>query len=166
MKTLERAPSTKKSTELRKRDFHLPFSNLRREMNRLFDDFFHADESWNPKWPQFEADFQAHVDIRDNDDEIVVNAELPGVKLEDVEVTVNSDYLRIHGEKKEEKEKKEKGQYRLERSYGSFTRQLPLPCEIETEQVEATFKDGVLRIVLPKCKESLQTQRQVTVRKA
>ena len=162
--TLEKS-ETKKQELKKKRDFHLPFANLKREMNRLFDEFFHGDEQTFQAWPAFETDFQAKVDVTDNNGELVVTAELPGVKLEDIDVTVNSSFLRIEGEKREEKEEKEKGKYRLERSYGSFMRQIPLPCEVEKDQVHASYKDGVLRISLPKSKASIEDEKKVEVRK-
>lgn len=105
------------------------------------------------------------MDIRDNDDELIVTAELPGDKLEDIDLTVSPDSLLIQGEKREEQESKEKGQYRLERLYGSFTRQLPLPCEIEQDKVEASFKDGVLKVTMPKSKESMDKNQKVQVKK-
>ncbi|MGD9682390.1 MAG: Hsp20/alpha crystallin family protein [Candidatus Obscuribacterales bacterium] len=165
--TLEKQSDSKNKSELRKRNLPFPLSDLRGEMIRLFDEFVHIP-SQTPRykvWTELESDFHARVDMKDNDGEIVVTVELPGVKLEDIDITVNTDYLRIEGEKKEEKEEKEKGQYRLERSYGSFIRQLPLPCEIEREKVEASFSDGVLRIVLPKSKSCLMEERKVSVKK-
>lgn len=162
---LENKKDTNKRSEIRKRDFHLPFSNLRNEMNRLFDDFFHGKETNYSLWNEMETEVCAKVDVKDNDDEIIVIAELPGVKLEDIELTVGTDYLRIEGEKKEEREEKEKGQYRLERSFGAFMRQIPLPVDVEKDNASASFKNGVLRIVLPKNREMLREARKVEIRK-
>lgn len=118
------------------------------EMDRLFDDFFSnvGLTPFNEEW----REFSPSVDISENDKEIKVSAELPGLDEEDIQVSLDRDLLTISGEKKEEKEDKRQNYYRLERSYGSFRRSLRLPAEVEADKIEATFKNGVLKITLPK----------------
>ena len=147
-------------------ELHLPFAGLRREMNRLFDEFLHPyEEPWFRTMEEFGAEISTRIDMKETENEIVVTAELPGVKMEDIELTVLPDRIRIKGEKKEEKEEKEKGRYRIERSYGCFARQLPLPCAVIKEGVEATYKNGVLKVVLPKSREMIHEEHKVEVRK-
>jgi len=127
-----------------------PFAALRREMNALFDDFFSdvgeagtALSAFSPK-----------VDVKEGEGEVRVTAELPGIEEKDVEVSVSGDVLTIQGEKREEKEEKGEERYRLERSYGSFRRSFSLPCEVDSAKATATYKKGVLTIVLPKAAEA------------
>jgi hypothetical protein len=90
----------------------------------------------------------------DRDDEIVLRADLPGLDEKDIEVRVHDHTLTIQGERKEEKEEKKEDYYFSERSYGAFTRTLPLPAGVEADKVKATFKKGVLEVHLPKAKEA------------
>ncbi|MDD3629214.1 MAG: Hsp20/alpha crystallin family protein [Actinomycetota bacterium] len=90
------------------------------------------------------------VDIKETDKEIQIKADLPGMKLEDIEVSVDDDQLIIQGERKEEKEEKEKGYIRVERNYGSFYRAFNIGVPVKADQIKATYKDGVLEITVPK----------------
>lgn len=133
-----------------------PFYALQHNMNRLFDEFF-SDFGLKPFGESW-AGFSPSIDVTENDHEIKVSAELPGMDENDIQVKLANDMLTLSGEKKTEKEDKDKNYYRMERSYGSFQRSIPLPPGVETDQVEATFKKGVLTITLPK---SAQTQNHV-----
>jgi HSP20 family protein len=134
-----------------KRDEGFSFYPLRQEMDRLFDDFL-GGSSLAPfgGFRERYGTFDPRVDVTENDKEIKVAAELPGLTEKDVEVSLSNGTLTISGEKKVEKEDKGENYYRLERSYGSFQRVIPLPTEVEADKVEATFKNGVLQITLPK----------------
>jgi HSP20 family protein len=90
------------------------------------------------------------LDVTEDESGIVLTAELPGLKKEDVNVTVENGVLTISGEKKFEEEAKEKNWHRMERRYGSFYRAVTLPRGVDAEKAELTFQDGVLRIALPK----------------
>jgi HSP20 family protein len=90
------------------------------------------------------------VDIKETDKEVVLKADLPGMKMEDIDVSADEDQLVIKGERKEEKEEKEKGYIRVERSYGSFYRSFNIGVPVKSDQIKATYKDGVLEINLPK----------------
>ena len=130
-----------------------PFRELRSlqdEVNRLFSSSFdRRGESgmmrgaWNPS-----------VDIFENKDQIVLEAELPGMKPEDVNISVENNVLTIHGERKFEKKDENDNFHRVERSYGSFTRSFTLPPTVSSENVEATFDNGVLRLALAKREEA------------
>jgi HSP20 family protein len=103
--------------------------------------------------------FQPRVDVVDRDKSIEVTAELPGLSKDDVKISVTEDALTLSGEKRVESESKEDGCYRVERAYGSFRRVLPLPKEVDRDKVDATFKDGVLKISLPKTMESTPARK-------
>lgn len=99
----------------------------------------------------------------EGDKEMKVSAELPGLDEEDVEVTLANNVLTISGEKKDEKQDRGKNYYRMERSYGSFKRSISVPLEVDTDKVEATFKQGVLTITLPKT-AAAQRRKRIAVK--
>jgi HSP20 family protein len=125
-----------------------PLSHLRNQINRVFDDFF--GESWLRPRREMAAGFWPQVDVTQTDKEIKVSADIPGVEPKDIDVSVEDGMLIIKGEKKYEREEKEKGQYRMERSYGSFERAIELPAEVDESKAKAEFKKGVLRLTLHK----------------
>jgi HSP20 family protein len=139
-----------------------PFLVFQEEMNRLIDKFFHDSPlDFFEKKP---AVFAPVIDVTDTGTEIKVAAELPGLEEKDIEVSLTGDSLTIKGEKKEEKEEKGKSYYRMERSYGSFARTIPLSFEVQTEKVEARFKKGVLTITLPKTDKALKEVKKVSIK--
>jgi len=130
---------------------------LRGEMDRLWDGF--------PRFPRFrtlieEPEWPA-VDVFDRNGSLIVKADVPGMTAKDIEVNVTEDGITISGERSEEKEVKEKDYYRSERSYGRFTRQLPLPAGADRDKAQATFKDGVLEIRFPLKEEAKQKKIEV-----
>lgn len=94
------------------------------------------------------------VDIRETDDAFLVEAELPGLKKEDVDITLEGNMLQLRGERRFEREKEEEGFHRMERAYGSFTRTFSLPSRVDSEGVEASFQDGILTVRVPKTAEA------------
>jgi HSP20 family protein len=138
-----------------------PFTALHREMDSLIDRFFH-DLDIEPFGGRI-GRFSPRVDVSENEKEIKVTAELPGMDEKDIEVSLTEDSLTISGEKKEEKESKEKDYYVRERSYGSFKRTIPLHEEIDTDKVEANFKKGVLTVTLPKVKGAEERVKKIPV---
>lgn len=130
-----------------------PFRELRAlqdEVNRVFSGSYgRSGESgmmrgaWNPS-----------VDIFENKDQIVLEAELPGLKPEDVNISIENNVLTIHGERKFEKKDEKDNFHRVERSYGSFTRSFTLPPTVSSENVEAAFDSGILRLSLAKREEA------------
>lgn len=135
---------------------------LQREMNRLFDfslarlpgeDSTLSGGQWAPA-----------IDVHDSKDNILVQADLPGLKKEEIEVTVENDTLVIKGEKKQEAEVKEKNHYRAERFYGSFFRSIVLPSAVDASKIDASYRDGVLKLVLPKKEEAKPKQIKIDVK--
>ena len=119
-------------------------ARLHRDMDDLFGTFFGEMPVLAERqiWPA--------IDIAENENDITVKAEVPGCKAEDIDISVQGNTLSISGQKKHEKENKEKGFYYAERSYGSFRRDLTLPSEVEPASIEASYKDGILSIRMPK----------------
>lgn len=130
-----------------------PFTSLQREMNRLFEDPFRSFGSFGSQAQEQGASMvEARMNVSENDKEIKVTAELPGVAENDVDITLDGDLLTIRGEKKFEQERGgEKESYHfVERSYGSFQRTLRLPYAINPDEVQAHFQNGVLTLAIPK----------------
>ncbi|MEW6717878.1 MAG: Hsp20/alpha crystallin family protein [Chloroflexota bacterium] len=155
-----------------RREFEDPFLALRREMNRLFEDFFTSPFNRSFRLSPFFAerersfgDFLPNIEVSETDKEIKVSAELPGMEIEDIDISLTHNTLTISGEKKAEKEEKGKQYYRLERSYGSFHRSIPLPRGVDEDKVTATFKRGVLTINMPKTKEAQEQVKRIEVKK-
>jgi HSP20 family protein len=95
------------------------------------------------------------LDVEETDKEILVRAEIPGVKAEELDLSIANGALVISGEKKESQERKEKGYFHQERRFGSFRREVPLPAAVDEANVEAEYKDGVLHVKLYKAQEAL-----------
>jgi HSP20 family protein len=155
------APFGKKSVPVKREDEN-PFALLRREMDSLFDNFYRGFDI-EPFESRLGA-FSPKVDVTENDKEVNISAELPGMDEKDIDVSLHNDMLTIKGEKKEEKEDKGKDYYRMERSYGSFSRTIPLPAEVETDKVEAKFKKGLLSITLPKTAKAVAETKKIAVK--
>jgi len=124
-------------------------SRLHSDMDDLFNAFFGGLDM-----PRYEHKVWPALDIAENEDSIVVHAELPGCKTEDINISVHGNTLTISGEKKESVEKEEKGYYHVERTYGSFRRDLNLPSDINVDKIDAVCKDGVLTLTLPKAEKA------------
>jgi len=139
------------------------FLSLRDEMDRLFDSFFSSSFDLAPFGAR---GFSPQMDVSENDKEVKVEIELPGMEENDVQVSLSHNTLTISGEKKSEKEDKSRNYHRIERSYGSFSRSIPLPEGIDQDKIEAMFKKGVLHVVLPKTAQYVQEQKQIKVKRA
>ena len=142
-----------------------PFYALQRQMNRLFDDFF-GDFALLPLkgWADLESEFVPRLDIAETDKEITVTAELPGLEEKDIEVSMADGLLTLKGEKKQSSEEKEEGFTHTECSYGSFSRSIALPAEVNTDKVDASYKNGVLKIHLPKTEPEKAKARKIEVK--
>lgn len=104
------------------------------------------------------------VDIIENDDAILLKADLPGIDPKDVDIQVESDTLTLRGERQQEKDVKEEDYRRIERSYGSFVRSFTLPNTVDTEKIQAEYRNGVLELTLPKRAEAKPKQIKVAVK--
>jgi HSP20 family protein len=126
-----------------------------REMEDIFDRYNRA-LSWprrGSKDIMATEDWAPRVDIVETDNDFNIKAEIPEVKKEDVKVSVDNGVLTIKGERKQEKEEKNKKFHRIERSYGSFARSFVLPENVDANKIDASFKDGMLNLSIPKTKE-------------
>jgi len=113
---------------------------------------------------QLEVDWRPAVDLVEEKDQIILKADLPGVKKEDLKISVDGDLVFIKGELQKEKEEKEKNFYCCERSYGSFGRVVRLPYRVEAEKVKASLKDGILELRLPKREEEKSKEIPIEVK--
>jgi HSP20 family protein len=153
-----------------------PFESLRREVDGLFDDF--AGGIWRspfgrsffdiePAWrTQSVMSAMPAIDVTETDKAYEITAELPGMDEKNIEVKVADDVLTIKGEKREEKEEKNKDYYLSERSFGSFQRSFQVPSGVDTDKVDASFKNGVLTVILPKSTEAQKAEKKITVKAA
>lgn len=162
----------------REENYGLP--SLQQEMqqwmsqwDRLFEGFFGRaygltpfrgnELGWGSSGNAWDG-FVPAVNVTETDNEYRVTAELPGMDQNDVELSIHNGSLTIKGEKKKETEEKKEGFYRMERSYGTFHRTLPLPQEVDAEHVEATFKKGVLTVTLPKLPELQSGAKKIAIK--
>jgi HSP20 family protein len=140
-------------------------SPLQQEMNRIFDDFFRG---WDATPARFSEGrfgfFQPSIDVKQSEKEIVIKAELPGLDEKDVEVLLTDGALTIRGEKREEKEEKGETYYHMERTYGSFKREIPLPAGVDQKKVQAQFKNGVLSVTLQKTEEAKAKSKKIPIK--
>lgn len=132
-----------------------PWRDMEERMDRLFGETL--------GWPMrqmapVEGTWLPAVELFEREGKLVLRAELPGLKREDITVEVTDHTLTISGERKTEQEVKERNYYRCERSYGAFQRSIALPTGVEQGQIEATFKDGILEVMLPKAKGPAATK--------
>ena len=153
-----------------------PFEGLRREIDRLFDDFqlgslrapfgrsvFDAEPFWRGEisWGKAPA-----VDVVEKDNAYEITAELPGIDESNIDVKVSDGVLSIKGEKKEEKEEKSKDRYLSERRYGSFQRAFRVPDGVDADKIEANFKNGVLTVTLPKTPAAVRSEKKIAIKAA
>ena len=143
-----------------------PFRELE-EMERRFEDIF--GRSLLPAWrrlPLEERGWVPALDVFEKEDRFIVKAELPGMKEDDIDVSVVGDTLTIKGEKKTESEVKDEDYYCCERSYGSFFRSIALPSSVDAKKIEASYADGVLEVMLPKAPEVKPKKVSISAKKA
>ena len=151
-----------------------PFESLRREVDRLFEDFQLG--SWRSPFGRSVFDVQPFwrgeigwgrapaVDIVDKGEAFEITAELPGMDEKDIDVKFSDDTLTIKGEKQGEREEKKKDFYLSERRYGSFQRSLAVPAGVDADRIEANFKNGVLTVTLPKTPRAQKSEKRIPVR--
>lgn len=142
-----------------------PLASLRREMDRLFDEFGTA------RWPvpgamrlMAEMPPVPAMDLVGHGDGYEITAELPGIDLEDIELRVTGDMLVLKGEKREESERKDKDRHVSERRYGSFRRSLRLPPDADPARIEATCTNGVLKITLPRTEKAREAEKKIEIK--
>lgn len=122
-----------------------PFRELEafeNQIQRMFSDF--------PFTRRLSGSFVPAIDMHEDDKNLYITAELPGIEKEDIKISLHNDVLTISGERKREEKKENENYYHLEMCYGAFNRSITLPVEVDSEKVEASFKNGILKIQLPK----------------
>jgi HSP20 family protein len=144
-------------------DLLYPLERMERDMRRMLEDFWMAPFGEAGRWGEA---FIPSIDVKEQENDIVVSAELPGLDSKDVDVEVTQDSVRIAGEKKQEAEKEEKGYYRRESCSGSFERIIDLPTLVDEDKAEAQFSNGVLKITLPKSEQAKARRKKVQVKSA
>jgi len=136
--------------------------NIQDEMYRTFDRFFSKD-SWSDQETVSQAGWYPVVDISENNDEYLLNAELPGLKKEDIHISFTNGVLKLEGERKKVNSEKDTDYHRVERVFGKFCRTFRLPTTVKTEKISADFKAGILSIRLPKVEEVKPKEIEVKI---
>ncbi len=155
--------SREKENSILKSDSDHPIISMQKEMNRMFDSISKSLFNTSSFSSETSNAITPKIDVVENEKEIKVTAELPGMEEKDVEVNFSRDTLVIKGEKKAEKEEKKEDYYFMERSYGTFQRAIPVSAGIDRDKVEAQFKNGVLKVTLPKTEEAQKEVRKVEI---
>jgi HSP20 family protein len=132
------------------------FSNSNRNVSNEIDQFL--GDFWRSDFPIFfsdrEMNWTPRIDVKESEDAYILHADLPGLKQDDVKITLHDHVLTVSGERKHEAEKKDEKYHFMERTYGSFQRSFTLPSSISGDKIKAEYKDGVLNITLPKTEDS------------
>lgn len=140
-----------------------PFRQVQQRFNRIFGEMFEPLTTW-PEENWSLTTWSPACDIYETENEIVVKAELPEVKKDDVHVSFENNLLTIRGERKFSEETKQENYHRVERSYGEFTRSFTLPNFVDTNKINAEFKDGLLRVTMAKREEAKPKQVEIKVK--
>jgi HSP20 family protein len=135
------------------------FERMRRDMDRLWESFFER----GVRRAEDEGEWLPSLDVAETKNEIVVKAEVPGLDPKDIDISLSDGLLTIKGEKKQEREEKEEDYHLVERSYGTFTRSIGLPKEVQRDKINASYKNGVLKVVLPKSEEAKKKELKIKV---
>src|SRR5271157_4919555 len=148
-----------------------PFQSFRTEIDRLFDSFlggggFPSLTSFRQGLPAAAQGMTPTLDVKENEKEIVVKADLPGMDEKDINLTIHNGLLSLRGEKKSEHTDERENYHVMERSYGSFQRSIRLPETINEDKAEARFDKGVLTITLPKRPEMVGAQKKIEIKGA
>ena len=130
---------------------------------RLFEDLYQGVEDEADRWPHLwgEGRFVPAVDVFEDQDQVVLTAEVPGMAREDLDVSVDNGVLTIRGEKKEGSKAEQAGYHRIESRYGRFERRVRLPDYVDAEKIQATYKDGVLKLEMPKAEAAKARSIQI-----
>jgi HSP20 family protein len=134
-----------------------------KRIKKFFEDF---DSPFTNDWMKpFNSNvFIPKVDVTEDNDNLYVHAEIPGVDKKDIKINVSGDVLTISGEKKSEQRDENKNYYRIERTNGSFSRSFTLPAEVVVDKIQAEYKDGVLNVTMPKTEESKVVEKQIEIK--
>ena len=160
----EKVPATNER-KLRIRDPFDLFEDLQQEVSRLWGQrpLLMPRPLIRPLARMAEAEWAPRMDVYEKDGDLVIKAELPGVKKEDIKVEIEGGDLVVRGERKAESEVREDDYYRIERTYGTFYRRLPIPFDAKSDQIKASYNDGILEIKVPKPAEMVPEAKRITV---
>ncbi|MDA8083160.1 MAG: Hsp20/alpha crystallin family protein [Nitrospiraceae bacterium] len=138
--------------------------DMRRDLDKLFGDFIEpaARRRFGIK-PQEPGMIVPNIDVFERKGEVVVKVDLPGVEKDNIDITITKESLTIKGEMKKEEEVRQEDYYTLERCYGSLSRSISLPPDVDSSKAKASFKNGVLEVVFPKKEEAKQAEIKLTV---
>ncbi len=158
----EETAVTKSRRQRLRRRARDPLEFMRRNMRDVFADRL---EDFGPLWFSDDSDnqFRAELDVGETKDDITVTVDVPGMDQKDIDVSLSDNALLIKGEREEQDEEKRDNYYRAERRYGAFERRVPLPCEVEAQDVKADLHNGVLTITLPKSAQSKESELKVEI---
>lgn len=134
-------------------------ATLRDEMDRMWERFF-------KEWPSPElirGEWAPCLDVSETKNNFVVKAEVPGIDAKDIDISLANDVLTIKGEEKQVKEEKDENYHRVERSYGAFSRSIQVPGEVQSDKIKASYKDGILKVTLPKSEEAKKKEIKIRV---
>ncbi len=141
-----------------------PFKDVeetRSEMDRFWDTFLFGVPQKRDLWE--EAEWLPAVDVAETKNEIIVNVEVPGMDPKEFDISLSGGILTISGEKKEEKVDEEENCHLIERRYGTFTRSILLPQEVESDKIRASYENGILTITVPKIEEAIRKEIKIKV---
>lgn len=142
------------------RDWLEPWArDLERDIKRILEKSF----GWKTRFPQVTGKFTPAVDVYEKGNEVIIEAEIPGVEKEELSISISENKVTIKGEVKREKEIKEEDYYLYERSYGRFQRTVELPTEIDADKAKANYKDGILKVTLPKKKPEKKLETEIKI---
>jgi HSP20 family protein len=136
------------------------FERMRRDMDRFWDSFL---EGGLRRRPEEGMEWTPSLDVAETKNQLVVKAEVPGMDPKDIDISLSDGVLTIKGERKQEKEEKEEDYHLIERSYGTFSRSIRLPKEVQRDKISASYKDGVLKVTLPKSEEAKKKEVKIKV---
>ncbi|MBZ0202655.1 MAG: Hsp20/alpha crystallin family protein [Ignavibacteria bacterium] len=139
-------------------------SHIEKRLRKFFEDF---DSPFSGDWgvkPFGGNAFTPRVDVTEDNDNLFVHAEVPGVDKNDIKINIVGDVLTISGEKKSEQKDENKNYYRIERNYGSFSRSFTLPSEVIVDKISADYNSGVLNITLPKTEAAKIVEKQIEIK--
>jgi HSP20 family protein len=136
------------------------FEKMKWDMDRFWDSFL---EGGLRRKTEEGGEWLPFLDVAETKNELVVKAEIPGMDPKDIDISLSDGVLTIKGEKRQEKEEKEADYHLVERSYGSFMRSVQLPKEVQSDKISASYKNGILRITLPKSEEAKKKEVKIKV---
>ncbi len=138
-----------------------PFWQMRERMNRYLDNYW--DQPFDMDFYEGDDIFSPRIDLSETEEEYTIIADLPGLNQKDIELSFSQNVLTISGKKEEEKEEKGRQYHRIERFSGQFRREIPLQDTVDDNKIEATFKDGVLTINIPKWPDPTQKKKKISI---